>query len=62
MKNKDSLKKKTLPHLFTSKPTKNMKTEAIKPQISIFQPLGDGQKIRVRIEDENVWLTQKLIA
>ena len=39
-----------------------MKTEIEKPQISIYQPLGDGQKIRVRIEDENVWLTQKLIA
>ncbi len=39
-----------------------MKTEAIKPRISIFQPLGEGQKIRVRVEDENVWLTQKLIA
>ncbi len=26
------------------------------------QPFGDEQKIRVRIEDENVWLTQKLIA
>lgn len=33
-----------------------------KPQISIFQPLGNTAKIRVRIEDENVWLTQKLIA
>jgi len=33
-----------------------------KVQISIFQPLGDSAKIRVRIEDENVWLTQKLIA
>ena len=33
-----------------------------KPQISIFQPLGNNAKIRVRIEDENVWLTQKLIA
>jgi hypothetical protein len=33
-----------------------------KPQLSIYQSLGDGQKIRVRIEDENVWLTQKLIA
>ena len=31
-------------------------------QIAIYQALGDGQKIRVRIEDENVWLTQKLIA
>jgi len=33
-----------------------------KPQIAIYQVLGDEQKIRVRIEDENVWLTQKLIA
>jgi len=33
-----------------------------KMQIAIYQALGDGQKIRVRIEDENVWLTQKLIA
>jgi len=39
-----------------------MKTEITKPQISIYQPLGEGQKIRVRIEDENVWLTQKIIA
>jgi len=33
-----------------------------KPQIVIYQTFGDEQKIRVRIEDENVWLTQKLIA
>ena len=33
-----------------------------KPQIAIYQSLGDGQKIRVRIEDVNVWLKQKLIA
>jgi len=33
-----------------------------KPQVAIYQSFGDGQKIRVRIEDENVWLTQKLIA
>jgi len=33
-----------------------------KPQIAIYQLIGDEQKIRVRIEDENVWLTQKLIA
>lgn len=32
------------------------------PQIAIYQAFGDEQKIRVRIEDENVWLTQKLIA
>jgi len=31
-------------------------------QIAIYQAFGDEQKIRVRIEDENVWLTQKLIA
>jgi len=39
-----------------------MKKEIKKPQIVIYQTLGDRQKIRVRIEDENVWLTQKLIA
>ncbi|MDP2103312.1 MAG: virulence RhuM family protein, partial [Candidatus Gracilibacteria bacterium] len=39
-----------------------MTQEAYKPQISIYQTFGDEQKIRVRIEDENVWLTQKLIA
>lgn len=33
-----------------------------KPQIAIYHTLGDEQKISVRIEDENVWLTQKLIA
>jgi len=33
-----------------------------KPQIIIYQALDGEQKIRVRIEDENVWLTQKLIA
>src|ERR1035437_1731166 len=32
------------------------------PQIVIYRTLGDEQKIRVRIEGENVWLTQKLIA
>ena len=32
------------------------------PQIAIYQAFGDEQKIRVRIKDENVWLTQKLIA
>lgn len=36
--------------------------EVNKPQIAIYQALGGEQKIRVRIEDENVWLTQKLIA
>ena len=39
-----------------------MKKETKKPQIAIYQSLGDEQKISVRIEDENVWLTQKLIA
>lgn len=39
-----------------------MKQETEKPQIAIYQTLGDEQKIRVRIEDENVWLSQKLIA
>ena len=39
-----------------------MKKETKKPQIAIYQVIGDEQKIRVRIEDENVWLTQKLIA
>ena len=39
-----------------------MKKEIKKPQIAIYQVIGDEQKIRVRIEDENVWLTQKLIA
>ena len=39
-----------------------MKTEIKKPQIAIYQLVGDSQKIQVRIEDENVWLTQKLIA
>lgn len=38
------------------------KKEIKKPQIAIYQTLGTGQKIQVRIEDENVWLTQKLIA
>lgn len=33
-----------------------------KSQIAIYQILGDEQKICVRIEDENVWLTQKLIS
>jgi hypothetical protein len=39
-----------------------MKKETKKPQIAIYHTLGDEQKISVRIEDENVWLTQKLIA
>ncbi len=41
---------------------KKMGMENKKPQIAIYQVVGDEQKIRVRIEDENVWLTQKLIA
>jgi len=41
---------------------KFMKKLPKKPQIAIYQVIGDEQKIRVRIEDENVWLTQKLIA
>jgi hypothetical protein len=36
--------------------------EKNKPQVAIYQSFGDGQRISVRIEDENVWLTQKLIA
>jgi len=39
-----------------------MKKEISKPQIAIYQTLGEDQKIYVRVEDENVWLTQKLIA
>lgn len=39
-----------------------MKMATQKPQIAIYQVIGDEQKIYVRIEDENVWLTQKLIA
>ena len=39
-----------------------MQNKNDKPQIAIYQVLGDEHKIRVRIEDENVWLTQKLIA
>jgi len=39
-----------------------MKKLPKKPQIAIYQVIGDEQKIRVRIEDENVWLTQKQIA
>ncbi len=33
-----------------------------KPQVAIYQSFGDGHRIRVRIEDKNVWLTQRLIA
>ncbi len=39
-----------------------MRSSTLKPQIAIYQSVGDEQKINVRIEDENVWLTQKLIA
>ena len=39
-----------------------MKKKIKKPQIAIYNVLGNEQKICVRIEDENVWLTQKLIA
>ena len=39
-----------------------MKQFRKKPQIIIYQAPGVEQKIRVRVEDENVWLTQKLIA
>ena len=39
-----------------------MKKEIKKPQVAIYQTIGNEQKINVRIEDENVWLTQKLIA
>ena len=39
-----------------------MQNKNDKPQIAIYQVLGDEHKIHVRIEDENVWLTQKLIA
>ncbi len=38
----------------------NKKSE--KSQMVIYKTFGDAQKISVRIEDENVWLTQKLIA
>jgi len=31
-------------------------------QVSIYSSFGDEQKIRVRIKDENVWLSQRLIA
>lgn len=39
-----------------------MKNDTEKLQIAIYQSIGNENKIRVRIEDENVWLTQKLIA
>lgn len=42
--------------------SRDMKRTISKPQIAIFQTVGDEQKINVRIEDEDVWLTQKLIA
>jgi hypothetical protein len=41
---------------------KMTKNEIVKPQIAIYQALGVGQKIQVRIEDENVWLTQNVMA
>jgi len=40
----------------------NLKQLRKKPQIIIYQAPGVEQKIRVRVEDENVWLTQKQIA
>ena len=40
----------------------NLKQLRKKPQIIIYQASGVEQKIRVRVEDENVWLTQKQIA
>ncbi|MEK7514116.1 MAG: virulence RhuM family protein [Patescibacteria group bacterium] len=39
-----------------------MKKIPEQPQIAIYQIIGNEEKICVRIEDENVWLTQKLIA
>ena len=39
-----------------------MKKDNQQSQIIFYQVIGNEQKIRVRIEDENVWLTQKLIA
>lgn len=39
-----------------------MKNSGLKPQIVIYQVIGNEQKINVRIEDENVWLSQKLIS
>lgn len=39
-----------------------MRKNTNKPQIAIYKTFGDEQKISVRIENENVWLTQKLIA
>jgi hypothetical protein len=39
-----------------------MKTRTQKPSIIIYRSLGDDRRIHVRIEDENVWLTQKLMA
>ena len=41
---------------------RGVKKETEKLQIAIYQTLGDEKKIRVKIEDENVWLTQKQIA
>jgi hypothetical protein len=39
-----------------------MKKDPKRPQIVIYQAIGNVQKINVILEDENVWLTQKLIA
>ena len=39
-----------------------MSRKTKRESILIYKALDDGQKIRVRIEDENVWLSQKLIA
>lgn len=36
-----------------------MKKEIKKPQIVIYKSSNDDHKINVRIEEENVWLTQK---
>ena len=38
-----------------------IKNNQKKPQIIIFQPLGNTKKICIRIESKNFWLTQKLI-
>jgi hypothetical protein len=50
-------------HKIMKKETKDKNNKEIRKfQIAIYNIAGDEQKIRVRIEDENVWLTQKLIA
>ena len=38
-----------------------IKNNQNKPQIIISQPLGNAEKMHVRIENKNAWLTQKLI-